>query len=78
MVAGKYHTRPPFRPRDRRRRRELRRGRERFKPGDRVMAVLAYGGFAEQAIADEAEKDIWRYIEEIRERGLQANPDDYR
>lgn len=53
-------------------------GVTRFKPGDRAMAVLAYGGFAEQAIADEVEKDIWRHIEEIRERGLQANPDDYR
>ena len=53
-------------------------GVTRFKPADRVMAVLAYGGFAEQAIADEVKKDIWRYIEEIRERGLQANPDDYR
>ena len=59
MVAGKYQTRPefPFSP-----------GLEtagvvaacgervtRFKPGDRVMATLAYGGFAEQAVADEAE-----------------------
>jgi NADPH:quinone reductase len=59
MVAGRYQTRPPlpFSP-----------GLEtagivtrcgdgvtRFKPGDRVMAILAYGGFAEQAVADEAE-----------------------
>jgi NADPH2:quinone reductase len=59
MVAGKYQTRPPlpFSP-----------GLEsagvvarcgdgvtRFRPGDRVMAILAYGGFAEQALADEAE-----------------------
>ena len=59
MVAGKYQTRPPF---------PFSPGLEtagivarcgegvtRFKPGDRVMAILAYGGFAEQAVADEAE-----------------------
>src|SRR5216110_729360 len=59
MVAGRYQTRPtlPFSP-----------GLEaagvvtqcgdgvtRYTPGDRVMAILAYGGFAEQAVADEAE-----------------------
>ena len=27
---------------------------------------------------DGSRPDIWRYIEEIRERGLEANPDDYR
>jgi NAD(P)-dependent dehydrogenase (short-subunit alcohol dehydrogenase family) len=27
---------------------------------------------------DGSQPDIWRYIEEVRERGLQANPDDYR
>ena len=59
MVAGKYQTRPPF---------PFSPGLEtagvvarcgegvtRFKPGDRVMAILAHGGFAEQAVADEAE-----------------------
>src|SRR5688500_10142053 len=59
MVAGKYQTRPPF---------PFSPGLEtagivtrcgegvtRFKPGDRVMAILAYGGFAEQAGADEPE-----------------------
>jgi NADPH2:quinone reductase len=59
MVAGKYQTRPPF---------PFSPGLEtagvvarcgegvtRFKPGDRVMAILAYGGFAEQAVADEPE-----------------------
>ena len=59
MVAGKYQTRPPFpfspgletagivaRCGD---------GVTRFKPGDRVMAILAFGGFAEQVVADEAE-----------------------
>src|SRR3989441_131564 len=30
-------------------------GVTRFKTGDRVMAILACGGFAEQALADEAE-----------------------
>jgi NADPH2:quinone reductase len=59
MVAGKYQTRPsfPFSP-----------GLEtagvvarcgdgvtRFKPGDRVMACLPHGGFAEQAVAPDAE-----------------------
>src|SRR6267143_5629976 len=59
MVAGRYQTRPPF---------PFSPGLEtaglvtrcgegvaRFKTGDRVMAILAYGGFAEQALADEAE-----------------------
>ena len=59
MVAGNYQTKPPlpFSP-----------GLEaagivaacgarvtRFKPGDRVMAILAYGGLAEFAVAPEAE-----------------------
>ena len=59
MVAGKYQTRPPFpfspgletagvvaRCGD---------GATRFRPGDRVMATLAYGGLAEQAVAKEGE-----------------------
>jgi NADPH:quinone reductase len=59
LVAGRYQTKPtlPFSP-----------GLEtagvvtacgpgvtRFAPGDRVMAVLPYGGLAEQAVAPEAE-----------------------
>ena len=59
MVAGKYQTRPvfPFSP-------GLEtagvvaacgEGVTRFAPGDRVMAILAYGGLAELALADEAE-----------------------
>jgi NADPH2:quinone reductase len=59
MVAGRYQTKPalPFSP-----------GLEtagvvtacgdgvtRFRPGDRVMAVLAYGGLAEMAVAPDAE-----------------------
>ena len=59
MVAGRYQTRPPlpFSP-----------GLEaagvvsacgvgvtRVAPGDRVMAILAYGGLAEMALADEVE-----------------------
>jgi NADPH:quinone reductase len=59
MVAGRYQTRPafPFSP-----------GLEtagivtqcgvgvtRFTPGDRVMAILPYGGLAEQAVAPEDE-----------------------
>src|SRR5204863_9185406 len=59
MVAGRYQTRPPF---------PFSPGLEtagvvtrcgegvtRFKTGDRVMAILAYGGFAEQGVADEGE-----------------------
>jgi len=59
MVAGNYQTKPafPFSP-----------GLEasgtvaavgervtKFKPGDKVMATLAHGGFAEQVLADEAD-----------------------
>ena len=59
LVAGKYQTKPalPFSP-----------GLEtagvvavcgeavtRFKPGDRVMAIVPYGGLAAQAVAPEAE-----------------------
>jgi NADPH2:quinone reductase len=59
MVAGRYQTKPPlpFSP-----------GLEtagvvaacgdgvtRFAPGDRVMAILAYGGLAELAVAEEVE-----------------------
>jgi len=52
MTAGRYQTRPslPFSP-----------GLEtagvvtRLKPGDRVMAILAYGGLAEMAVAPENE-----------------------
>ena len=59
LVAGRYQTKPelPFSP-----------GLEtagvvaacgadvtRFKPGDRVMAILPYGGLAELAVAPEAE-----------------------
>src|SRR5574341_2344710 len=59
MVAGRYQTRPPFpfspgletagivtRCGD---------GVARFLPGDRVMAILAYGGLAELALAKERE-----------------------
>src|SRR5438128_3375195 len=59
MVAGRYQTRPPF---------PFSPGLETagvvaacgegvtcFSPGDRVMAILAYGGLAEMAVADEAE-----------------------
>ena len=59
MVAGNYQTKPdlPFSP-----------GLEaagivtacgegviRFKPGDRVMALLAYGGYAEQAVTPQTD-----------------------
>ncbi len=55
MVAGRYQTKPPF---------PFSPGLEtagvvaqcgegvtQFKPGDRVMAILPYGGLAEQAVA---------------------------
>ena len=59
MVAGRYQTKPPlpFSP-------GLEtagvitacgEGVTRFSPGDRVMAILAYGGLAELAVADEIE-----------------------
>ena len=59
MVAGRYQTRPPlpFSP-------GLEasgvvkacgEGVTRFAPGDRVMAILAYGGLAEMVLADEVE-----------------------
>src|SRR5262245_35818917 len=59
MVAGRYQTRPPlpFSP-------GLEaagvvaacgEGVTRVGPGDRVMAILAYGGLAEMALADEVE-----------------------
>jgi NADPH2:quinone reductase len=59
MVAGQYQTKPPF---------PFSPGLEtagvvaacgpgitRYRPGDRVMAMLASGGLAEQALADEVE-----------------------
>ena len=59
MVGGKYQTRPPF---------PFSPGLEtagvvtrcgadvtRFRPGDRVMATLGWGGLAEQAVAKESE-----------------------
>src|SRR5438045_6215049 len=59
MVAGQYQTKPPlpFSP-------GLEtagvvaacdEGVTRFKPGDRVMAILPYGGLAEMVVAPEAE-----------------------
>jgi NADPH2:quinone reductase len=59
MVAGQYQTRPPFpfSPGLETAGVVARCGAEvvRYRPGDRVMAILAYGGFAEQAVAEEAE-----------------------
>src|SRR5439155_1707528 len=59
MVAGRYQTRPtfPFSPGLETAGVVTRCGEgvTRFKTGDRVMAILADGGFAEQALADEAE-----------------------
>ena len=59
MVAGRYQTRPPF---------PFSPGLEtagvvaqcgagvtRFQPGARVMAILAHGGLAELAVANESE-----------------------
>jgi NADPH2:quinone reductase len=59
MVAGRYQTRPPFpfspgletagivAARG--------EGASRYEPGDRVMAILPFGGMAERALADEVE-----------------------
>src|SRR2546422_1794241 len=59
MVAGRYQTRPPFpfSPGLETAGVVTRRGEgvTRFKTGDRVMAILAYGGFAGAGPAGEAE-----------------------
>jgi len=61
MVSGKYQTKPefPFAPGLETAGTVLSCGGAvtRFKPGDRVMALLHYGGLAEQAVADE--NDVW-------------------
>src|SRR2546426_10799640 len=57
MVAGRYQTRPPFpfSPGLETAGVVTRRGEgvTRFKTGDRVMAILAYGGVAGQALGGE-------------------------
>src|SRR5215471_10447173 len=59
MVAGHYQTRPafPFSPGLETAGVVMQCGAEvtRFTPGDRVMAILPYGGLAEQALAAEDE-----------------------
>src|SRR5262249_18812374 len=59
MVAGRYQTKPPlpFSPGLETAGVVARCGEgvTRCRPGARVMAILAYGGFAEQAIADDVE-----------------------
>ena len=59
MIQGQYQTRPdfPFAPGLEACGEVLEcgNGATRFKPGDRVMALLGYGGFAEQALAREAD-----------------------
>ena len=59
MVAGRYQTKPPlpFSPGLEAAGIVAARGDRvtRFKPGDRVMAILAHGGLAELAVAPEAE-----------------------
>ena len=59
MIQGHYQTRPdfPFAPGLEACGEVLECGSAvtRFKPGDRVMALLGYGGFAEQALANEAD-----------------------
>ena len=59
MVAGRYQTKPdlPFSPGLETAGVVARCGEgvTRLRPGDRVMAILAYGGFAEMAVAPERE-----------------------
>ena len=59
MIEGHYQTRPdfPFAPGLEACGEVLECGSavKRFKPGDRVMAMLGHGGFAEQAVAGEAD-----------------------
>src|SRR5262250_470387 len=59
MVAGNYQTKPPFPFSPGLETAgvvaEVGEGVTRFSRGDRVMAILAYGGFAENAVADDAE-----------------------
>lgn len=59
MVAGRYQTKPPlpFAPGLETAGIVARCGRDvrGFQPGDRVMAILAYGGLAEYAVAPAAE-----------------------
>lgn len=59
MVAGRYQTKPPFPFSPGLETagivRECGEDATRYRPGDRVMAILAYGGFAEQAVAEEVE-----------------------
>src|SRR5262245_56694190 len=59
LVAGRYQTRPalPFSPGLETAGVVAQCGAEvtRFTPGDRVMAILPYGGLAEQAVAAEDE-----------------------
>ena len=61
MVSGNYQTRPefPFAPGLETAGTVISCGAEvtRFKPGDRVMSLLHYGGLAEQAVAEES--DTW-------------------
>ncbi|MDP6473911.1 MAG: NADPH:quinone oxidoreductase family protein [Alphaproteobacteria bacterium] len=59
MIEGRYQTRPdfPFAPGLEACGEVIECGAEvsRFKPGDRVMAFLRHGGFAEQAVANESD-----------------------
>jgi NADPH:quinone reductase len=59
MVAGRYQTKPPlpFSPGLETAGVVIACGADvtRFRPGDRVMAIVPYGGMAEQAVAPEAE-----------------------
>ena len=62
LVQGKYQTRPdfPFAPGLEAAGTVLRCGEgvTRFRPGDRVMAMLYCGGFAEQAVAREVDTQL--------------------
>src|SRR2546428_6191554 len=82
MVAGRYQTRPPFpfSPGLETAGVVTRRGEgvTRFKTGDRVMAILAYGGFAGQELAGAAAAFPLPHAMPLRQAGAGPPPLHYR
>lgn len=79
MVSGNYQTKPPlpFSPGLEATGTVLACGEEvtRVAPGDRVMALLHYGGMAEQALADET--DTWQVPDGMAVRDAAGFPVSY-